>query len=178
METPVAIVVIAIIVVLVSISVYLSRMARNLKRLQNNLDRDWIDIDKLLQQRSNQLPRIIQICRSYLPDEKAALKAVSEARSAYRKAATVQDKASADAGVTQALHQLFAEAKNSPPLESNNTFVQLQTDLMEIEETLAERRDLFNEDVQQFNSRLQRIPGKWMRGRAHVRPRPLFEAKK
>lgn len=173
-----AVVIIIFIVVLASIAAYLTHVARNLKRLQNNLEKDWAEIDKLLKQRSNELPRIIQTCRSYLPDEQEALKAVSEARSIYQKALTFQDKARADAVITQALHKLFAETKNSPQLESNNTFIQLQTNLMEIEETIAERRDLFNEDVQQFNARLRRIPGKWMSGRAHAKPRTLFMAEK
>ncbi len=172
------VIIIVVLVALVSMVAGLSHVAGNLKRLQNRLEKDWTEIEKLQKQRSNQLPRVIQTCRSFLPGEPEAVKAISEARARYLKATTFQDKVRADTAITQALHELFAEAKNFPQLENNNTFIQLQTDLMEIEETIAERRDLFNEDALRFNARLKRIPGKWVRDRARARPRPLFEVEK
>ncbi len=173
MESVVIALAIIFAVILIGI-LLLIRSARGLKRANSELNKDWLNIETLLKQRNDELPRLIQTCRSYMPAEHEGFKLIPEARSACQRAASVEEKARADARLTHALQKLFSEAESYPDLKSNNTFAQLQSRLLEIEERIAERRELFNEDVRLFNARLHRPPGTWVRGMARVQPRPFF----
>lgn len=170
-------VIIALAVIFVAILIgiiLLIRSERGLKRANSELNKDWLNIETLLKQRNDELPRLLQTCRSYMPVEHESFRLILEARSTCQRATSVEEKARADARLAQALRKLFSEAESYPDLKSNNTFVQLQNRLLEIEERIAERREFFNEDVRLFNARLHRLPGKWVRGMARVQPRPFF----
>jgi LemA protein len=173
MESAAIILAIIFAVILIGI-LLLVRSARGLKRANIELNKDWLNIETLLKQRNDELPRLIQTCRSYMPADHDSFRLIPEARSACQGAASVEEKARADARLTRALQKLFSEAESYPDLKSNNTFAQLQNRLLEIEERIAERRELFNEDVRLFNARLHRPPGKWVRGMARVQPRHFF----
>ncbi|MGH9469217.1 MAG: LemA family protein [Terriglobia bacterium] len=174
MEIIIAIIV--IVVVLVVIAVLVLRAARRLKRLRSELERDRAAVEALLKERYDQMPRLIQTCRSYLGDNQGALRQVSEARKNYQKASSLNEKTAADLLITDALRALYAEAEKSPDLKSNAAFAQLQSHLSEIEERIVERRELYGEEVDRYNRRLGRAPAKWIGRIGHVRPLPPFHA--
>lgn len=174
LETILIVIAIVVAVVLLSV-ILLIRSAKKLRRMNSDLDKDWLEIDLLLKRRNDELPRLIQTCRSYMPADKEAFKLLSEARSSYQKAASIPAKAQADALMTEALRKLSSEAERFPELKSNHTFRQVCEQLLEIEERITERGELFNQDIKHFNDRLEGVPGKWVRGMAKARPRPVFE---
>lgn len=174
LETIIIILAIAVAVVLTAL-ILLIRSAKNLRRMNLDLDKDWLEIQLLMKQRNNEMPRLIQTCRSYMPGEKEAFRLISEARNSYQKAASTTAQAQADAMMTQALQKLSSEAERFPELRSNHTFRQIREQLKEIEERITERGDLFNQDTEMFNARLAHIPGRWVRGMAKAQPRPFFE---
>jgi LemA protein len=150
----------------------LLRAGRTLRRASAQLDKDWSDIEVLVKQRNDHLPRLVQTCRAYMPADHPALKAVAETRSAYQKANSVGERAAADARIARSLQKLFSEAGQYDGLKNNHTFMQLHSRLVEIDETISERRDLFNEDVTRFNTRLAGFPGSLMKGK--LKPRAIF----
>ncbi|MGH9397589.1 MAG: LemA family protein [Terriglobia bacterium] len=137
----------------------------------SQLDKDWSDIEVFIKQRSDNLPRLIQTCRSYMPREQTSLKLLTDARSAQQKARSMQEKTEASAKTTQALETLFYDAGRADGLKSNNTYIQLQNQLLEIGERIAERRDTFNEDATRFNARLARFPGSLFARKGKLKPR-------
>lgn len=172
MEHVIPIIVIAVIVVLVLI--YVMRTMKSLKRMKNELDRGWSDIEFLFKQENDELPRLLQVSRSYMPEEKRALESVSAARAVYQRAATAEQKAAANAAIGEALKALFAAASKHPDLQKNNTFAQLQTRISEIEERIAERCDLYDGDVSRFNARILHFPRSIPARLAGLKPRPLY----
>lgn len=169
------VIVIAAILILVALfgGIYLLlRSGRTLRRASAQLDKDWSDIEVFVKQRNDHLPRLIQTCRSYMSADHPALKAVSEARSAYQKASSAGERAAAGARMAQSLQRLFSEAGEYDGLKNNPTFTQLRSRLGEIDERISERCDLFNEDVTRFNTRLAGFPGRWMKGK--LKPRATF----
>lgn len=169
------IIIAAIVVVLIVIALLLTRAVRKLKRLRSELERDRAAIEVLLKDRYDQMPRLIQTCRSFLGDDGRALRQVSGARKIYQKAATTSEKAAANCKISEALRILYAEAEGSPDLKGNATFTQLQSHLAEVEERITERSDLYSDDVQRFNTRLRRAPGSWLGRLGHVRALPPFD---
>jgi LemA protein len=175
--TLIAIIALAVIVLIgLGIVSYFVGIYNNLIRLKNDIDRSFSDIDVLLKQRHDELPKLIETCKGYMQYEQKTLQAVTEARSAYARAGTPGEKAQADNMITGALRTLFAVAENYPDLKANTNFVQLQRRITAIEEKIAAQRSRYNEDVNAFNIRIAQLPDNVVAGFMHLQPRPLFQA--
>jgi LemA protein len=88
----------------------------------------------------------------------------------------VDEKAQADAAVTSAVRGLFAVAENYPDLKANTSFMQLQGRITELENSIADRREFYNDSVNTFNIRIAQVPDMIVAGMMHLTPRQLFKA--
>src|SRR5712692_11042980 len=154
---------------------YVSGLYNNLVTLKNDIDRSFSNIDVILKQRHDELPKLIETCKGYMQYEQKTLQAVVEARSAYGRATTPGEKAQADNMVTGALRTLFAVAENYPDLKANTNFVQLQARITGLEEKIAGQRTAYNQDVNDYNIRIAQVPANFVAGFMHLQPHALFE---
>ena len=171
--TLVVLVILAVIVI--GIIMYLVGIYNNLVTLKNDLERSFANIDVLLKQRHDELPKLIETCKGYLQYEQKTLQAVTEARAAYTRATTPADKAQADNMITGALRTLFAVAENYPELKANANFMQLQGRITELEEKIAGQRTRYNEDVNAFNIRIAQIPDLFVARMMNLQPHLLLQ---
>jgi LemA protein len=165
-----------VVLIAAGIVVYFLGIYNNLVTLKNDLERSFSNIDVLLKQRHDELPKLIETCKGYMQYEQKTLQAVTEARSAYARAGTPGEKAQADNMISGALRTLFAVAENYPDLKANTNFIQLQRRITSIEETIAAQRSRYNEDVNAFNIRIAQVPANVIAGFMSLRPHPLFQA--
>ncbi len=165
-----------VILFVVGIFAYLITIYNSLVRLKNDIDKAWANIDVLLKQRHDELPKLIDTCKGYMQYEQKTLQAVTEARTAYMRATTPAEKTQADGMVTGALKTLFAVAEKYPDLKANTNFMQLQGRITELEEKIAGQRNRFNEDVNVFNIRIAQIPANFVAGFMGLQPHALFQA--
>lgn len=155
---------------------YFVGIYNNLVILKNDIDKAFADIDVLLKQRHDELPKLIETCKGYMQYEQKTLQAVTEARSAYARATTPEQKAQADNMITGALRTLFAVAEKYPDLKANTNFMQLQGRITELEEKIAGQRGRFNQDVNVFNIRIAQIPDVFVARFMSLQPHALFQA--
>ncbi len=164
-----------VILFLVGIFAYLITIYNSLVRLKNDIDKAWANIDVLLKQRHDELPKLIETCKGYMQYEQKTFQLITEARTAYMKAGSVSEKAQADNMISGALKTLFAVSENYPELKANNNFMQLQKRISELEEKIADRREFFNDDVNTFNIRIQQFPDVIIAGMMHLQHHDLFK---
>ena len=171
-------VVVLAIVILIALGLisYIVGIYNNLVRLKNDLERSFSNIDVLLKQRHDELPKLIQTCKGYMEYEQKTLEAVTQARTAYTRAGTPGEKAQADNMLTSALRTLFAVAEKYPDLKANANFIQLQARISGLEEKIAAQRGAYNEDVNAFNIRIAQVPDNFVAGFMRLQPRALFQA--
>jgi len=173
-------IVIAVLVVaglvVIGLIMYFIGIYNNLVTLKNDIDRSFANIDVLLKQRHDELPKLVDTCKGYMQYEQKTLQAITDARTAYMRATTPAEKTQADGMVTGALKTLFAVAENYPDLKANANFIQLQGRITELEEKIAAQRGRFNEDVNAFNIRIGQIPANFVAGFMHLQPHALFQA--
>ena len=169
-------VLLVLLLVVIAVVVYTVSIYNSLVRLKNDIDKAWANIDVLLKQRHDELPKLIDTCKGYMQYEQKTFQLVTEARTAYQKATTVPDKAQADNMMTGALKTLFAVAENYPELKANNDFMQLQARISEIEERIADRREFLNDSVNTYNIRIQQFPDMILAGFMHLQQREFFKA--
>ena len=175
-----AVVLIAIFVVgaivVIGLVVYFVGIHNNLVALKNDIDRSFANIDVILKQRHDELPKLIDTCKGYMQYEQKTLQAVTDARTSYMRATTPAEKTQADGMVSGALKTLFAVAENYPDLKANTNFMQLQGRITELEEKIAAQRSRFNEDANIFNIRIAQIPANFVAGFMGLQPHALFQA--
>src|SRR5690349_23566609 len=94
--------------------------------MKNNIGRSWANIDVLLKQRHDELPKLVSTCEGYMQHERAVFDKLSEARGAVLQAKGVAQRADAENQVSRALGQVFAVAENYPDLKANQSFLALQ----------------------------------------------------
>ena len=168
---------IALVLVLIVVGViaYLTTIYNSLVRLKNDIDKAWANIDVLLKQRHDELPKLIETCKGYMQYEQQTFQLITEARTAFMRASSVSEKAQADNLISGALKSLFAVSENYPELKANNNFMQLQGRITELEEKIADRREFFNDDVNTYNIRIQQLPDVFIAGLMHLQHRDLFK---
>ncbi len=167
----------ALVVVLfvVGIVIYFFTIYNSLVRLKNDINKSWSNIDVLLKQRHDELPKLIETCKGYMQYEQKTFQMIAEARTAFMHAGSVGQKAQADNMISGALKSLFAVAENYPELKANNNFLQLQKRISEIEERIADRREFFNDTTNTFNIRIEQLPDVFIAKMMHLTPRDLFK---
>ena len=134
------------------------RIFNSLVRLKNNIKKAWANIDVLLKQRHDELPKLLATVKGYMKHERELLENITKARSSVMSAGTVHDKAQANGELTNALKSLFAVAENYPDLKANASFMQLQTRITGIESEIADRREFYNDSVNTYNIRIASFP--------------------
>jgi LemA protein len=154
---------------------YLVTIFNGLVELKNDIDKAWSNIDIVLKQRHDELSKLLDVCRGYMNFESDTLIKITQARSLYQQASTVDQKAQADQSMTSALRGFFAVAENYPDLKANNNFLQLQRRITELESQIADRREFYNDSVNTFNVRIQQMPDTLVAAFMKLAPRPLFK---
>ena len=145
-----------------------------LVRLFNNIDKAWSNIDVILKQRHDELPKLVEVCNSYMIHERETLESVTKARTAYSTGLNIDDKAQAENQIVGALGKLFAVAEQYPDLKANQEFLALQQRISALESTIADRREFYNDSVNLYNIAIQQIPTLWVAQEIGYTARPLL----
>jgi LemA protein len=159
---------------IIVILVYVVGIYNTLVRLSNNIDKAWSNIDVILKQRHDELPKLVQVCNSYMIHERETLESVTNARSAYSRSTNVDEKAKAENQLTRALGKLFAIAEQYPDLKANQEFLNVQQRISSLENTIADRREFYNDAVNLYNIRIEQLPAVWVAQQVGYRARPLL----
>ena len=140
---------------------YVVMIYNNLVRLKHNVSRAWSNIDVLLKQRHDELPKLIETCKQYMKHEREVLENVTRARAAVAQAREAGDVGAVGAAETQmriGLGNLFAVAENYPDLKANENFSFLQTRISQLESQISDRREFYNDSVNINNIRIEQFP--------------------
>ena len=152
---------VAVIVVLVLLVAYAISLYNALVRLKHGVSKVWANIDVLLKQRHEELPKLVETCKQYMAHERTTLEQVINARQAVstaRQQGDVGALGKAESGLRAGLGQLFALAENYPELKANESFKHLQQRISGLENGIADRRELYNESVNLNNVRIEQFP--------------------
>ena len=159
---------------LIVLAAYVVGVYNMLVRLANNIDKAWSNIDVILKQRHDELPKLVEVCNSYMTHERETLESVTKARNAYSEGLNTTDKAQAENQIVGALGRLFAVAEQYPDLKANQEFLAIQERISALENTVADRREFYNDSVNLYNIAIQQIPTLWIAEEIGYRARPLL----
>ncbi len=146
---------IVIIVVALIFFIYFNRFAI----LGNRIDNSLSQIDVQLKRRADLVPNLIETVKGFAKHEKAAIKAVTEARKALLSAKGVEKKVAANRRLETALKSIFALAEGYPDLKANTNFLELQRELSATEDKIAYARQFYNDSILSYNDLCKTFPG-------------------
>ena len=141
--------------------IYVIVMYNRLVNLKHNATKAWSNIDVLLKQRHDELPKLVATCKQYMQYEKDTLERVINARSRAadaRAAGDIGALGAAEGALRIGLGQLFALAEDYPDLKANETFQHLQGRITGLENSIADRREFYNESVNLNNIGIEEFP--------------------
>lgn len=147
--------------ILVVLAVYLIMIFNGLVALKNNVAAAWSNIDVLLKQRHDELPKLVETCKQYMGYEQETLAKVMQARTGVQQARESGDVAAlgpAEAALRASIGKLYAVAEAYPQLKANESFQQLQSRISGLENSIADRREFYNDSVNLYNTRSQSFP--------------------
>jgi len=141
--------------------VYAISIYNNLVQIKYNVSTAWSNIDILLKQRHDELPKLVETCKQYKEFEQATLERVTAARGQVhqaRESGDIRALGAAETALRTGLGQLFAVVEAYPDLKTNQQFMQLLHRISTLEDTIADRRELYNDSVNINNVRVDQFP--------------------
>ena len=169
--TAIIVIVVAVILVIWGVSMY-----NGLVKLRNNRENAFANIDVQLKQRYDLVPQLVSTVKGYAAHEKDVLEKVTAARTAAMSASTIDEKVAADKAMSSALSGLKVSLEAYPELKANQNFLQLQTELSDIENKLAAARRFFNSATREFNNACEVFPSNILAGMFNFKRAAMYEA--
>ncbi|MCL5433630.1 MAG: LemA family protein [Candidatus Marsarchaeota archaeon] len=144
--------------------------------LNNDVNKNWKNIDVLLQKRHDMLGKLIDSVSGYMKYEKGVMTNITKLRSAWETVPqnNIQAKMDTSNQITGALKTLFAVMENYPDLKADNNVMQLQQSITDIENQLADQRELYNNSVNNFNIKIQQFPSDIVASFMHYNAKQMF----
>ena len=155
-----------------------------LVQLRNRFRNGFAQIDVQLKRRHDLIPNLVESVKAFMSHERETLEAVIQARNVATSArehastadgASIQQLATAEAGLGGALGRLFALSESYPELRSNQNMLQLQEELTSTESKVAFARQSYNDAVMHFNNKIEMFPSNFIAGMFNFVPATSFE---
>ena len=143
--------------------------------LRNRINNAMAQIDVQLKKRYDLIPNLVETVKGYAKHEKSTFENVTKARSATASAKTPAQKAEAANMLTDTLKSLFAVVENYPELKANQNFLDLQSQLTEIEDKIAFARQFYNDTVLKYQNKIQMFPANLVAGMLNFKDRDFFK---
>jgi LemA protein len=144
--------------------------------LQQRADKAWANIDVVLKQRHDMLPNLVAAVRGLMAYEQAVLTAVTEARAAYSPTEPIPQQAAVSDQTTAAVRSLFAVVERYPDIKAGANVLELQNEIERIEGVIADRRELYNDQVYRYNTKIATVPAIVLAWLFRWVPRDFFQA--
>ena len=142
--------------------------------LRNRIDKAWGNVEVALRQRHDQLPALVDAVRDLMAFEQDVLEEVTRQRARYAPDAPVAEQGAVSAATTTAVRTLFAVVESYPQVRSQENVLRLQGEIERLEGQLADRRELYNDQVFRFNTTIAQVPAVVLAALLGWRPRPFF----
>lgn len=161
---------------LIGVLAYYATIYNGLIFVKNNVQKAWANIDVLLKQRHDEIPKLIKTCEGSMKYEQETLAKIVALRNSAATASGIAEKAEKENALSAGLRQLFAVSERYPQLKAQASFQQLQARITALEGDIADRREFYNDSVNAYNVRIESMPDCFVARFMGLAPREMFEA--
>jgi LemA protein len=165
-----------VLLVLGVLAAYAISMYNQLVSLKRRVDQAGQNIDVLLKQRQDELSKLVDAVAEYMDHEQDLLQNITEAREQAEAASTPTEEANADHQIRNVMAEFSARMEDYPELRSQANMQQFQERIADIENQIADRREVYNEAVTNWNTRIHQFPYVLLASQMNYQDRELFTA--
>ncbi|MGZ4903918.1 MAG: LemA family protein [Halobacteriota archaeon] len=122
-----------------------------------------------MKKRLDMIDQLLGAVKSYATFEKETLARVTEMRTSVA-TASPGDLSKVEAESRSIFGRLLAVAENYPDLKTSTTVISLMDAVRTLEDEIARQRYTFNNISQEFNTRMDTLPSKYIAHLMHLRP--------
>jgi len=178
------IIILIVLAIVVLPVIFVIALYNGLVQLRNRYKNAFAQIDVQLKRRYDLIPNLVESVKAFMTHERETLEAVIQARNMASSArehatpgdgASIQQLATAEAGLSGSLGRLFALSESYPELRSNQNMLQLQEELTSTESKVAFARQSYNDSVMNYNNKLEMFPSNFIAGMFRFVPATSFE---
>lgn len=124
------------------------------KSQKQEIEKQRSGIEIALTNRYDTLVKLNQAVNGYTGHESSVLTGVTQ----IRKGMNVDELSEAEGKIGEAFSGLCALVESYPELKASANFLQLQETVNDLENTLQATRRIYNNEVSEYNSKIERIP--------------------
>jgi LemA protein len=146
-----------------------------LVKLRNNREQAFADVDVQLRLRHDLIPQLVDSVKGYIGYEKSVLVEITQARTAAMKAGTISEKITAENKLSSALDGLKVAVEAYPDLKASQTFMDLQSEIADVENKIAAARRFFNSSTKELNIATELFPSNLIATLFNFRREAMFE---
>lgn len=161
---------IGLIIVIALITISFVSLYNGIVTKHETITAKWAQVENQLQRRNDLIPNLVNTVKGYASHEKTVLEDVTNARSQWAKANTVEEKVRAAGAIDAALGRLLLVAENYPNLKADQTFLKLMDELSGTENRIAVERMRYNDAVRDYNITVRRFPANTVAGMFGYKP--------
>ena len=144
--------------------------------LSNRVKEAFATMDVYLKKRWDLIPNIVQAVKRYAKHEKDTLEEVIRIRSGIYYMMSQNDKIYTNEQLRTDISKIMMVAENYPDLKANQNFLDLSTQLSNVENDIANARKYYNAAVRIINSKIQMFPSCMVAALFRFEEGRMFEA--
>ena len=154
--------------------------------LDEQVNTSWSQVENQDQRRADLIPNLVETVKGYASHERETLEGVINARAKASQPIVqagdgmTQEQLNqfqqAQGDLTSALNRLMVVVERYPELKADENFRQLQAQLEGTENRITTARMDFNNEAQQYNTKVRRFPTNIFAGLFGFHQRPYFQA--
>lgn len=171
-----AVILFALLLIVVAIAAYGVTIYNGLVGVKHQVDQAWSNIDVLLKQRHDELPKLIDVVKGHAGYERELLQKLTALRARTGSGGPDTQRLAAEDELSRGIGRLLATAEAYPDLKASAAYLELQRRISGLEEQIAHRREFYNAAVNLNNVRMEQFPDVLLVGVAGLVSRPLFAA--
>ena len=166
----------AVLLVVLVVGFLLVMTYNSVVALRTRIDKAWGNVEVALKQRHDQLAELVAAVRGVMAFEQAVLGEVARQRARYAPDAPIGEQGAVSAATSRAVRSLFAVVESYPQIRSQENVLRLQAEIERLEQQIADRRELYNDQVYRYNATIAQVPAVILAGLLGWLPRPFFDA--
>jgi LemA protein len=171
----IAVVPLALVVAVVGVAGYGVSLYNGLVQVRHQVDQAWANIDVLLKQRHDELPKLVDALKGYVSHERDLLESVTVMRTRAQATGAGTERVAVEEALSQGVSRLLVVAEGYPQLRASEVFMDLQQRISALEEQIAHRREFYNAAVNINNVRMEQFPDLLLASSVGLVRLPLFE---
>lgn len=144
-----------ILIIVAILLIIILVMYNNLVRLRNKVTQAKSGIDVYLNQRFDLIPNLVECVKAYSKHEQDLFTEITNLRATH---INNKDNLKDSENLNNKMNQLIAIAENYPELKANEQYLNLQNNLTKLESQLQAARRIYNNEVTNYNTKIEVVP--------------------